>query len=121
TAGVELRHTAPASSSASQLLPVPGSPMSSRPRSEARVTTERSTRLRSPNHFLEISRSSPSERSEPTMNRRIIFGERRQAKGLGPASTDSSQSSSSAYLTSAGARHRSDLGGPSWGRTALSP
>ena len=38
TTRVELRQIAAASSSASQLLPVPGSPMSSRPRSEARVT-----------------------------------------------------------------------------------
>ena len=38
TTSVELRLMAAASSSASQLLPVPGSPISSRPRSEARVT-----------------------------------------------------------------------------------
>src|SRR5690242_9069112 len=109
TTRVELREIAAESSSASQLLPVPGSPMSSRPRSEARVTMERSTKLRSPNHFCAISRSRPSERSEPRMNRRIIFGDRRQEKGLGLSSTDSSQSSSSAYLISAGARSRSDI------------
>src|SRR5262249_1325887 len=109
TTSVELRQIAAASSSASQLLPVPGSPMSSRPRSEARVTMERSTKLRSPNHFWEISRSKPSDRSEPRTNRRIIFGDRRQEKGLGLSSMDSSQSSSSAYLISAGARSRSDI------------
>ena len=51
TTSVELREIAAASSSASQLLPVPGSPISSRPRSEASVTMLRSTKLRSPNHF----------------------------------------------------------------------
>ena len=51
TTSVELRQIAAASSSASQLLPVPGSPISSRPRSEASVTMLRSTKLRSPNHF----------------------------------------------------------------------
>src|SRR5215510_8210194 len=91
TTSVELRLIAAASSSASQLLPVPGSPMSNRPRSEARVTMER---------------------SEPRMNRQTIFGDRRQEKGLGPSSTDSSQFSSSAYLISAGARSRSDTSGP---------
>ena len=73
---------------------------------------DRSTKLRSPNHFCAISRSSPSERSEPRMNSRTIFGDRRQEKGFGPSSTDSSQSSSSAYLSSAGARSRSDMSGP---------
>src|SRR6185437_5612186 len=43
------------------------------------------------------------------MNRRIIFGDSRQVKGLGLSSMDSSQSSSSAYLISAGARSRSDM------------
>ena len=104
TTSVELRLIAAASNSASQLLPVPGSPMSSRPRSEARVTMERSTKLRSPNHFWLISRSRPSARSEPSTNRRTIFGDRRQENGLGPVSMDSSQSSSAAYLISAGAR-----------------
>lgn len=112
TTSVELRQIAADSSSASQLLPVPGSPMSSRPRSEARVTMERSTKLRSPYHFCEISRSRPSERSEPRMNRRTIFGDSRQEKGLGLSSMDSSHSSSSAYLISAGARNRSDMTGP---------
>lgn len=112
TTNVELREIAADSSSASQLLPVPGSPMSSRPRSEASVTMERSTKLRSPNHFCEISRSRPSDRSEPRMNRRTIFGDSRQEKGLGLSSTDSSQSSSSANLISAGARNRSDITGP---------
>lgn len=112
TTRVELREMAADNSSASQLLPVPGSPMSSRPRSEASVTMERSTKLRSPYHFWEISRSRPSERSDPRMKRRTIFGDRRQENGLGPSSTDSSQSSSSAYLISAGARNRSDMGVP---------
>src|SRR3954469_25497673 len=112
TTSVELREIAADSSSASQLLPVPGSPISSRPRSEARVTMERSTKLRSPNHFWEISRSRPSERSEPRMKSRTIFGESRQENGLGLSSTDSSQSSSSAYLSSAGARSRSDMERP---------
>jgi hypothetical protein len=80
---------AAASSSASQLLPVPGSPMSSRPRSEARVTMLRSTKLRSPNHFWGISRSSPSERSEPSTKIRTMRGLSRQENGLGPVSIDS--------------------------------
>lgn len=109
TTSVELRQIAADSSSASQLLPVPGSPISSRPRSEARVTIDRSTKLRSPNHFCETSRSSPSARSEPRMNNRTIFGERRHENGLGLSSIDSSQSSSSAYLISAGARSSSDM------------
>src|SRR5258706_617760 len=107
TTSVELREIAAASSSASQLLPVPGSPISSSPRSEASVTMLRSTKLRSPNHFCEISRSRPSERSEPSTNRRTIRGLSRQVNGLGPSSIDSSQSSSSANLTSAGARSNS--------------
>ncbi len=48
TTCLELLHTAAASSSASQLLPVPGSPISSRPRSEASVTMARSTTVGSP-------------------------------------------------------------------------
>lgn len=107
TTWVELRQIAADSSSASQLFPVPGSPMSSSPRSEARVTMERSTKLRSPNHFWSIVRSRPSARSEPRMNTRIIFGDSRQENGLGWSSIDSSQSSSSANLISAGARNRS--------------
>lgn len=111
TTRVELREIAADSSSASQLLPVPGSPISSRPRSEARVTIERSTKLRSPNHFCATSRSRPSARSDPRMNRRTILGDSRQENGLGLSSIDSSQSSSSAYLISAGARNTSDMRG----------
>ncbi len=70
---------------------------------------DRSTKLRSPNHFCGTSRSRPSERSEPRMNSRTIFGDSRHENGLGLSSMDSSQSSSSAYLISAGARSRSDM------------
>ncbi len=89
TTRVELRQIAAASSSASQLLPVPGSPISSRPRSEARVTMLRSTKLRSPNHFCGISRSSPSARSEPRTKSRTMCGLSRHENGFGPVSTDS--------------------------------
>jgi len=43
-----LWQTAAASNSASQLFPVPGSPISSNPRSEAKVTIARSTTAGSP-------------------------------------------------------------------------
>jgi len=43
TTWVEASQIAAESSSASQLLPVPGSPMSSSPRSDASVTIARST------------------------------------------------------------------------------
>src|SRR5262249_20696024 len=66
TTSVELRQIAAASSSASQLLPVPGSPISSRPRSEASVTMLRSTKLPSPNHFCSLSRPHPSLRAPPS-------------------------------------------------------
>ncbi len=89
TTSVELRQMAADSSSASQLLPVPGSPISSRPRSEARVTMLRSTKLRSPNHFCGISLSIPSARSEPRTNIRIMRGLSRHVNGLGPSSIDS--------------------------------
>ncbi|OKI48926.1 hypothetical protein A6A27_35910 [Micromonospora sp. CB01531] len=89
TTRVELRQIAAASSSASQLLPVPGSPISSRPRSEASVTMLRSTKVRSPNHFCGISRSRPSARSEPRTNSRTMRGLSRQENGFGSVSTDS--------------------------------
>jgi len=89
TTSVELRQIAAASSSASQDLPVPGSPISSSPRSDASVTMARSTNVRSPNHFCGISRSRPSERSDPRMNVRTIRGLSRHENGLCPSSIDS--------------------------------
>ena len=101
---VLLPQIAAASSSASQLLPVPGSPIRSRPRSLARVTIARSTVPASPKNLGWIGRSSLSEGDEPSTKIRTSLGDRTQLDGRGPPSIDRSQSSSSAYLTSAGSR-----------------
>jgi hypothetical protein len=101
---------AAASSSASQLLPVPGSPISRRPRSLASVTIARSTVPASPKNLGRISRPSLSDGEEPRTKMRTIRGESRQDDGRGPSSLERSHSSSSAYLTSAGSRRISLAG-----------
>jgi hypothetical protein len=110
TTCVLLPQMAAASSSASQLLPVPGSPISSRPRSLASVTIARSTVPGSPKNFGRIGRSSRSDGDEPTTKMRTIRGESRHDDGRGPSSIERSHASSSAYLTSAGSRRISLAG-----------
>src|SRR5262245_11987140 len=102
---------AAARSSASQLFPVPGSPMRSRPRSLASVTMARSTVPGSPKNFGAILRSSLSAGVAPSAKMRTIFGESFHDVGRDPSSIERSQSSSSAYLTSAGSRRISFAAG----------
>ena len=73
---------AAASSSLSQLLAVPGSPISISPRLVASATTQRSSIARRPTNFGAIPALS-----SPRMNFRTLCGDIRQPGGFGRAAS----------------------------------
>jgi hypothetical protein len=99
---------AAASSSDSIDFAVPGSPTSNSPRSPASVTTQRSTRARSPTNFSLITIDGPpvpcrsASPREPMMNVTTAFGVSRQLGGRAPVSYAARNASSSAQISSGG-------------------
>ncbi len=108
--------TAAASSSESIDLAVPGSPTSSRPRSPARVTTQRSTRARSPTNFCSIARLLRPALSFlpplPITKVTTARGVSRQPGGRGPESCAARNSSSAANRSSGGTTCRAGVSVP---------